>query len=196
MRIFLFVLPAALLAAVPAAAQPSPICRTGRPAPDCGTFAVATLNYYPGSRATAEAEIPWKLVEWELGWMVNRGPAQAVGASLALGTGETGFHLAVKGRYRRWLGRDWALDADAGLLVAQHPPQTYPHETLAGVTAGAALGLTDWVAVTGQGRVLWGASDGETVTGAELGVRLGTLPGAIATVLGGAYLISGAARGT
>lgn len=195
MRFLLFI-SAALLAAAPAAAQPGPICRTGRPAPDCGTFAVATFTYYPKSSGTGEPDDPWKLVEWELGWMVNRGPAQAVGASLALGTGETGFHLAAKGRYRRWLGRDWALDADAGLLVAQHPPRTYPHETLAGVTAGAALGLTDWVAVTGQGRVLWGASDGEPVTGAEVGVRLGTLPGVVATVLGGAYLLAGVSRGS
>lgn len=194
MRILLFVF-AVLLAAAPAAAQPAPICRTGRPAADCGTFAVATLNYYPGSPRTAEADIPWKLVEWEAGWMVNRGPAHAVGASLALGTGETGFHLAVKGRYRRWVGREWALDAGAGLLVAQHPPRVYPHETLGGLTADATFGLTDWIAVTGQARVLWGASDGGPVTGAEVGVRLGTLPGAIATVLGGAYLLGGALGG-
>jgi hypothetical protein len=157
---------------------------------------VATLNYYPGSRATSESEIPWKLVEWELGWIRNRGPVHAAGASLALGTGETGFHLAVKGRYRRWLGSSLALDADAGLLIAQRPPRVYPHETLTGVTAGVAVGLTDWIAVSGQARMLWSASDGEPVTGAEVGVRLGTLPGVIATVLEGAYLVSGAIGGS
>ena len=180
----------------PAAAQAMPFCRTGRPAPECGTFPVATLNYYPGSRATSEADIPWKLVEWEGGWMTNVAPAHAVGASVALGTGETGFHVAVKGRYRRWLDRGLALDADAGLLLAQHPPQTYPHETLAGLTGGVSFGLTDWIAVGGQARVLWGASDGEAVTGVEVGVRLGTLPGAVATVLGGAYLVGAAMGGT
>ncbi len=178
----------ALLAAVPAAAQGPPHCRTGRPAPECGTFPVATFHYFPGSRATSDSEIPFKRVEWDFGWMMNRGPVDAVGASLAVGTGDTGFHAAVKGRYRRWVGSDLALDADAGLLIAQHPPRVYPHETLTGVTAGVAVGWTDWIAVSGQARMLWGASDGEPVTSAELGVRLGTLPGAIATLLGGAYL--------
>lgn len=195
----LLLLPALLLAALapaPAAAQGPPYSRSGRPSPECETFPVATLNYYPGSRTTSEAEIPWRLVEWELGWMTNRGPDHAVGASLALGTGETGFHLAVKGRYRRWLGSELALDADAGLLLAQHPPRAYPHETLAGVTAGAALGLTDWISLGVQGRVLWGASDGQPVTGAEVGVRLGTLPGAVATVLGAAWLAARARAGT
>lgn len=189
------VLLAALLAAVPAAAQGPPHCRTGRPGADCGTFPVATFHYFPGSRATSDTDIPFKRVEWDLGWMMNRGPVQAVGASLALGTGDTGFHLAVKGRYRHWLSRELAVDADAGFLLAQHPPRVYPHETLTGVTAGVAVGLTDWIAVNGQARMLWGASDGEPVTSAELGVRLGTIPGVIATLLGGAYLADGARRG-
>lgn len=38
-------------------------------------------------------------------------------------------------------------------------------------------------------------SDGEPVTGAEPGVRLGTLPGVIATLLGGVYLAAGARGG-
>lgn len=186
------VLASALLAAVPAAAQDPPYCRSGRPAPECGTFGVATLTYYPGSPATSESGIPWKLVEWEFGWMTNRSPGHAVGAALAVGTGETGLHLALKGRYRHWLGTALALDADAGLLIAQHPPGVYPHETLTGITTGVTVGLTDWVAVSGQARMLWGP--GDPVAGAEVGVRLGTLPGILATLVGGAYLVSGVTR--
>ena len=50
--------------------------------------------------------------------------------------------------------------------------------------------------IAGQARMLWGASDGEPVAGAEVRVRLGTLPGAIATLLGGAYLVGGALNGS
>lgn len=181
-------------AAAQEAAEPTAFCRTGRPASECRTFLVATLNYYPTSPATAEADIPWKVVEWEVGWMTNLSPADAVGASITLGTGETGFHWAAKGRYRRWLTRVAAVDGSAGFIVAQRPPDVYPHETIFGITGGLSVGLTDWIAVGAQARALVGASNGEPVNEVDVGVRLGTAPGLLATVLGGAYLIDGALR--
>lgn len=188
----------ALAFAVPAAAQesdgPARFCRTGRPIAECETFLVATLNYYPDPQGTRYT--PWEVVEWEFGMMVNRGSSDAVGASLAVGTSEMGFHLAARGRYRRWLARGMALDAGAGFIVAQHPPRVYPHQTITGLTGGVAVGLTDWIAVSAQGRVLWGATEGTPVAEVEAGVRLGTLPGMITTVLGSAYLLSSAMRGS
>ena len=176
------------------ATEPKVFCRTGRPLPECRTFLVATLNYYPIPAAKAEADIPWKVVEWEVGWMTNLSAADAMGASITLGTGETGFHWAVKGRYRRWMTRSAAIDGSAGFIVAQHPPDVYPHETIYGVSGGLSMGLTDWIAVGAQVRALVRTSDGEPVNEVDVGVRLGTAPGLLATVLGGAYLISGAVR--
>lgn len=183
------VLGVALALAGPAEAQEPEaaraFCKRGQPASSCRAFLVAHLNYFP-MRDAHPAE-PWRLVEWEVGGMVNYSPRQAVGAAVAVGTSETGFHAALKGRYRLWLARGLAFDAGAGLLVTQHPPRTYPHQTLFGVTADATLGLTDWVAVSGRAYAL--EAD---VSGVEAGVRLGTGPGLVVTVLGLASLLSGA----
>ncbi len=154
---------------------------------------VAHLNYFPEWDADArDPAEPWRMAEWEVGAMVNHRPGQAVGAAIAVGTSQTGFHLALKGRYRRWLGTGLALDAGAGLLVTQHPPKTYPHDTMAGITADATLGLTDWVAVSGRAYLLGGAEGGQSVSGAQIGVRVGTVPGLIVTVLGLGAMLSNA----
>lgn len=184
------VLPAAALAQQ--TEEPQPFCRRGGPAPRCAGFLVAHLNYFPEWDAEVrDPSEPWRLAEWEVGAMVNHRPAQAVGAAIAVGTSQTGFHLAVKGRYRRWVRTGFALDAGAGLLVTQHPPKTYPHQTIAGLTADATVGLTDWVAVSARGYVLPdGAEDGGSLSAVELGVRVGTVPGVIVTVLGLGRLLS------
>ena len=166
----------------------------GKPAPACGAFLVAHLNYYPEWDAEIrEPSEPWRLVEWEVGALVNHRPGRAAGAAVAVGTSETGFHLALKGRYRRWAGTGLALDAGAGLLVTQHPPRTYPHQTLTGLTADATVGLTDWAALSARGYILvGGAEEGGSLSGMDLGVRLGTVPGLVVTVLGLAALLSNA----
>jgi hypothetical protein len=167
------------------AEQPASFCRTGRPAHACREFLVAHLSYYPELNEQARAE-PWRWVEWEVGAMVNHLPAHAAGAALAVGTSERhGFYLALKGRYRLWLMDGAALDAGAGLLVAQHPINTYPHQRITGWTADASVGLTDWAALIVRAYTLeGGAEDGGNVSGGDLGVRVGTRPGLIVTVLG------------
>ncbi|HEX5869272.1 MAG TPA: hypothetical protein VFY65_02585 [Longimicrobium sp.] len=172
------------VAAAQEAEPPRPFCGKGRPASACRAFLVAHLNYFPDRDDDRTAAEPWSLMEWEVGGMANLAPGHAVGAALAVGTSDTGFHAALKGRYRRWLTGGVALDAGAGFLVTQHPPRTYPHDTLAGVTADAALGLTDWVAVSGRAYLLGGAVGGGHLSGAEVGVRVGTGPGLVVTVLG------------
>lgn len=191
---------AALLAAttVPAGADaqeaepPASFCRTGRPAHACEVFLVAHLNYYPELDEVDRAE-PWRWAEWEVGAMVNHRSAQAAGAAIAVGTSARhGFHLAIKGRYRLWLTDHVALDAGAGLLLAQHPINTYPHQTISGLTADASVGLTDWAALTVRAYTLeGGAEDGGNLSGGNVGVRVGTRPGLIVTVLGLAALAVG-----
>lgn len=170
-----------------AAAQdegPRPFCVAGRPADECKAFLVATLNYFPG-RDRSEAE-PWRFAEWEIGWMENRGPRDAVGGAIAVGVSELGFHLAAKARLRRWLARGAALDVGAGVILAQHPPDTYPHRTIGGLTADVSLGLTDVAAVTARAQLI------DSATRAEVGVRFGTVPGILATVVGLAGMLGAA----
>lgn len=129
-------------------------------------------------------------VNLEVGIMVNRGPAHAVGATVLGGGDANGFRLGAKGRYRRWMGRDAALDLGAGVLVAQ---QSVPfqgadvnkpgnlHVVVAGLTGDAALGLTDWVSLSVRGDLMLDA-DGSPSHGVYGGLRLGTRPAAVATV--------------
>jgi hypothetical protein len=190
---------AGLLAALalPPAAQaqeaepPRPFCRRGEPAPACRAFLVAHLNFYPEWDADArDPAEPWRLAEWEVGVMVNHRPGQAAGAAVAVGTSRTGFHLAIKGRYRVWLIDGLALDAGAGVLWTQHPPRTYARRNIVGPTADATVGLTDWAAVSARAYTLaGGARDGGTLSGVDLGVRLGTRPGLVVTVVGLAALL-------
>lgn len=197
---------AALLAAiaVPAAAaaqeaeQPASFCRTGRPAHACRTFLVAHLNYFPTWDADArDPGEPWQLAEWEVGAMVNHRPGRAAGGAIAVGKSDTGFHLAIKARYRVWLAGGVALDAGAGPIWAQHPVNTYPHSTIFGMTADAGVGLTDWAALSVRAYTLaGGAKDGGDLSGADLGVRVGTRPGLVVTVLGLAALASAAIGGS
>lgn len=91
---------------------------------------------------------------------------------------DTGLRVALKGRYRRWLGRYAAFDAGAGVLRAQvEPEQTAgPMESSYGygVTGDVTVGLTDWVSLSGRGDIVW--SEGESVHALYGGVRLGPLP--------------------
>lgn len=183
---------AMLFLAVPADAQePRPWCFAGRPLPACTSFLVATLNYFPGQDAQSESAVTWSLVEWEMGWLTNRGAESAAGWTAAVGTSATGFHLSGKRRYRLWLTRGLAVDGSVGLMIAQHPPNGYPHANVVGPTADVTLGLTDWAAISARGHVLLGP---ETSTRVDVGVRLGTVPGLILG-LGSAVILLGEAVG-
>lgn len=173
---------AMLFLAIPADAQePRSWCFAGRPQPACTRFLVATLNYFPGEAGQSEGSVTWSVVEWETGWLTNRGAEFAAGWSAAVGTSATGFHVSGKRRYRLWLTRGLAVDGGAGVMISQHPPKTYPHETVFGPTADVTLGLTDWAALSARGHVLMGS---ETSSRLDLGVRLGTGPGLIVGIIG------------
>jgi hypothetical protein len=106
---------AALVAApTPAAAQ---FCFRGRPRPACSTFLIS--EFLVGSRFS-ESQYAQTLViaHWEYGLMANVGDRTAVGGT-ALGTiTGGGGRLALKARYRRWLGSSWSLDVAPGVVVA------------------------------------------------------------------------------
>lgn len=163
------------------AQAPRRLCLFGRPLPTCANFLVATLNYFPGSDGSDLEPTNFDLVEWEMGWMTNRDPRSADGWAVAAGGSDAGFHFSGKRRYRRWLGRGLALDAGAGLMIAQYPPQTDSESNVVGPTADVTLGLTGWAALSARGHVLVGK---ETSSRVDLGVRLGTVPSLIGGILG------------
>lgn len=178
----------------PPAAQTPGFCWTARPKSDCRAFLVAGTGYQwrqsgsefvqdngRGVFAHPELRKHW---QWQLGAMTNTGTHDAWGAVLLLGTATDGARLGAEARYRRWLGRHAALDLGAGVLRAEVDapcrPPVCPHRIPgAGVTGEASLGLTDWVALAVRAETVW--TERNRPYAVYAGVRLGTIPGLVAT---------------
>lgn len=163
--------------------EPRRFCGVGRPRPSCQVVLFAQFSYYPRIQRFSDLEAPY---EWEIGALVNRGRADALGGTVVLGRDGNGFRTALKARYRRWIGRHAAMDAAGGLALAQRDgaPAGAARRLAAGVTGDAALGLTDWVSAGARGDLLWSHPDREPA-GATYGmVRLGTRPGIVANLIG------------
>jgi hypothetical protein len=158
-------------------------CAFGRPQPSCETVLVAQFTFYPRIQRLNDLEAPY---EWELGALVNRGRNQAVGATVVLGADGNGLRTAVKGRYRRWMGRYVALDASGGVAYARRDgaERSFVTEPAFGVTGDVAVGLTDWVSVGVRGDLMWSDLDREPAAATYGAVRLGTVPGVVVGVIG------------
>lgn len=193
-------------------AQPRPepprsersFCWQGRPMESCRSFLLAEggahtllagsryrrIGFGYGNRGVTRKPHLTGHVNWEAGVMINRSPAHAVGATVLVGADANGLRLGAKGRYRRWMGREAALDLGAGVLAAQ---QSAPfegadvnnpgnrHVWAGGLTGDAALGLTDWASLSVRGDLLLDAQ-GSPSHGVYAGLRLGTRPAAVASV--------------
>lgn len=184
----LFALAVLLAAPAPALAQEEPaprsFCLAGRPAPTCRAFLVAQGSFFAPVAGTPHAEGLEGHGELEVGMMVNRGRSDAVGGAVQVGADANGLRLALKGRYRRWLGRYAAFDAGAGVLHARRNlanGSRYDEPGL-GVTGDVSIGLTDWAMVSARGDVLWSGEASPAWAGYG-GVRLGTAPGVVVGVV-------------
>lgn len=169
-------------------------CVLGRPEPSCETLMVAQFTYYPRIQRYGDLDPAY---EWELGALVNRGRTQALGATVVLGGDGNGIRTALKGRYRRWVGRYAALDASGGVAYARRDvadPSSADHEPALGVTGDLTLGLTDWMAVGVRGDLMWSGLDREPARVTYGAVRLGTVPGLVAGIvaLAGVLAVGGA----
>lgn len=206
-RLLARLLQAVVLACVAASAAPASaqiqqradadFCWRGRPAPACRAFLVAEGNLYApfaGSRYTRQGyeggitrslELTW-YAAWEVGGMVNLDEDDAVGAVVLAGGDANGARMALKGRYRRWLGPAAALDLGAGVLRAGRsvPHEDRPgnrHVTAVGLTGDAGLGFTEWASLGVRADVLFSAGGQGPATAYYGGVRLGTRPALAAT---------------
>lgn len=188
--------------AAPAQSEPSEtprgFCWAGRPAESCRTFLVAELSGYMAVASTrytrrgyrGETTRSMHLTghgAWEVGAMGNVSSRHAVGAALMVGGDANGERIAIKARYRRWDSRRSAMDVGAGLMFARRaePHADRPgnlHVPVVGLTGDVALGLTDWVGMGVRGDLLFDR-DGKPVAGLYGGLKLGTRPGIVVTVL-------------
>jgi len=184
-------------AQAPPEEEPRAFCWEGRPAESCRAFLVAEAgahallegSRYPRTGYQGEVTRSRHLAgyaAWEVGAMVNRGPRDAVGATVLVGGDPNGLRLALKGRYRRWMGRTAAVDAGAGVLLASRadPNVDRPgnsHVPAVGATAEVAAGYTDWIGMSLRGDLLVDG-DGERASGVYAGLKLGARPGAVGTL--------------
>lgn len=190
-------------AAVAQVDRPEPeraFCWAGRPEESCRTFFIAELGGYMAAASTRYTRRGYddRLTRsmhltghgaWEVGLMRNVSPRDAVGAALMAGGDANGERIALKGRYRRWLSRGAAIDAGAGLLFARRA-EPYPdldmpgnlHVPVGGLTGDVAVGLTDWAGVSVRGDLLYDA-DGTPATALYGGIKLGSRPGLVVTIL-------------
>lgn len=198
LRLTMLASAAAALEAAPLPAQapeavPEAFCIAGRPLPSCRYFLVATGGYHPragGSTFTREFEVDGRTVrvesprlgdhyDLEIGVLANRGAGDALGGVVGVGLGQgTGLRLAVKGRYRRWMGRHAALEVGAGVLRARveqgRMAGPTDHSYGYGMTGDVTAGLTDWISLSGRADLVW--AEGESAHAWYGGVRLGSLP--------------------
>ena len=187
------------LTVAPASGQanksPKQLCFRGRPAAACRAFWLTEVGRYmrfggssfveSGRVGSFEVTHLSTHLTWELGGMVNRSPATAVGATALIGGDGRGTRLGLKGRYRRWLGPgEGTLDVSGGVLkavVAGSYPD-FSRESY-GATADVSLGWRDFVAGTVQADLLR-TRNGEMVNAVYGGVRVGSYPAVIGTVAG------------
>ena len=103
-------------------------CFRGRPLPECKSFWIVEMQGSAplvqtsravqspdGGLAYARETFP-RVLEWNVGHMVNVGSRYAIGGVVTGGTGNRDVLTALKIRLRRWLGSNSSLEAEGGLL--------------------------------------------------------------------------------
>lgn len=114
---------------------------------------------------------------WTFGPMVNRPSSGAVGGTVTFGAQSAGMRTAVEARYRRWTGGSGSLDVSAGFARTDIAERVHA----SGVTVSGAFGFTDRISATVRQDAL--RAKGNTLAATYVGIRLGTKPAVIGTVL-------------
>jgi len=149
----LLALPWALVLAVPAsAAEPEKhgVCWRGKPAPECQGFVITDFGLLRRLDEDPTGGIDDFHVSLDVGYARNVSAKAAVGGTIYLGTGSDHARVGVRGRYRRWLSRDWAVDASPGLLVYGSEDGAYECQA-PGIIVGVTIGWKDLVGWTVEG---------------------------------------------
>lgn len=107
---------------------------------------------------------------------------------LELGVADPGWRVAIKARRRVWTPEGDSFDLSAGPIVLQETTRITETAKAYGITADAALGISDVLAVT-VGTDVVRLSSGRARAGIHGGLRLGSY----ATVAATAFFIAGVA---
>ena len=169
-------------------APPAPaenVCWQGKPAPACRYFLITEFGLGGNLNSAADPNradhVSTEMLIYDLGLMVNAGGSSAWGGTVSFkAMYET--RLGLFGRYRRWLGENWAVDISPGIiLIGSSNDGRYGLEypTAAG---RIAINYGDWVGV-GIGTELVRIWDGDSEVDWYADVHLGYYPGAILGIL-------------
>jgi hypothetical protein len=139
----------------------SAVCFNPSPLPRCRSFAVVEVelmglrNRSPESYTTPGQLTYFSSLEThvsvELGWPRNLNDRSALGGTLVVGTmSGDGGRYCVKGRYRRWLDGQFAVDLEGGPLAVSggsgHSP--FARDGAFGATTGVEFAYRDLIALS------------------------------------------------
>ena len=166
----------------------SSFCFRGRPLAKChgfavfemtgterlggGTSSIQTIVIGPPDLTYRGDDLP-RYLSWNLGAMVNRDSLHADGGMLELGFSSSGARVAAKARHRRWFGGSDFIDLTAGVLEAEER-DVHGQRATYGVTADAALGEGDVLALTLGGDLTSPVGQARSHAAIHIGVRLGS----------------------
>jgi hypothetical protein len=157
----------------PPAATEGKACFQPRPLPMCRSFWITEFGIqYFVSQPPGVNNQRHVLFTWEVGWMQNRTPADALGGSVFIAVNDHVLRSGVSGRYRRWTGAGTAVDLSPGLILLQSD-ENLEVRTRLGAALQAGVTYHDWIALTTQVEAV---SSGVRF---QAGVRLGGYPGAV-----------------
>jgi hypothetical protein len=147
-------------------------CFQPRALPACRSFWITEfgIQWFISEPPGVNDKRRW-LATWEVGWMQNRTPDDAVGGSVFLSANDNAFRSGVRARYRRWTGGQTAVDVSPGLILFQSDDDMEVRTQL-GAALQAGVTYHDWIGLTSQ---VEATSGGVRFLA---GVRLGGFPGA------------------
>jgi len=121
------------------------LCWRGKPLPECRSFLITEMGVMARLDDDPFLSDDWFFFTFDLGWMKNVSPREALGFSGYALAADTS-RLGVRGRYRRWLSRHTAIDISPGILLSGEDPGVDYDPP--GFVLGASANLGDLIALT------------------------------------------------
>ena len=122
-----------------------------KPLPKCSSFLITEFGWSFGlGKSSDKGNL--RLLNWELGYMVNRDEHSALGGTFVIAVEPDGgaSRLGLKARYRRWLRDGISLDIAPGIFILGGKNKfSFPS-----FTCHVGLNLSDWFALTGQVEII------------------------------------------
>lgn len=122
------------------------LCWRGKPLAECRSFLITEMGLLVQmNRNTSNLYAESVVLTFDLGWMKNVKPREAIGFSGYALAGDVS-RLGIRGRYRRWLTRHTAIDVSPGILLSGE--NTVTNFQAPGFVLGTTANLGDLIALT------------------------------------------------